>query len=134
MNIYYKRLETFWKSEGCKNANEFAKSLGWERSENIKRLSRNENAKPGLEILEDIAKTYPYFDFNFLITGKKSEEKNLANEPAITTYSCPDCIKKEEEKKVLQDKLHEKEKMVKYCEELLEMYRGKKGNDIANSA
>lgn len=63
-----------------------------------------------------------------------SENNNTVSEPEVTTYSCPDCIQKEKEKKDLEEKLRDKEKIIEQCEELLEMYRGKKGNPIPNSA
>ncbi len=56
---------------GYESANEFAKSLGWTRAENILRLKRegNEKKKPGVEILEDIVKAHPQFNFKYLLTG-----------------------------------------------------------------
>lgn len=71
LNIYYNRLETLWKHMGFDSANEFAKSLGWSRAENILRLKRegNELKKPGVDILEDIMKAHPQFNFQYLLTG-----------------------------------------------------------------
>lgn len=112
---------------GYIDANEFAKSLGWKRAENILRLDRegNENKKPGIDILSDIIKAHPNFDFSFFLTGNKTKIDNTivdaASEPKITTYSCTDCIHKQKEIDALKAALEAKE-------ELLEMYRDKKNN------
>lgn len=89
--------------------------------------------KSGVWLAEEVEMLANYFKKPITYFFEEDEE-NSVNEPEVTTYSCPDCIQKEKEKKDLEEKLRDKEKIIEQCEELLEMYRGKKGNPIANSA
>jgi hypothetical protein len=91
-NIYYERLKKFWESKGFKDANEFAKSLGYDRSENISRLERKGKSGPGIKVLTDIVKKYPDFDFNFFLTGKNQPhtyESTKRSEQAQQTPASP---------------------------------------------
>ncbi len=101
-NIYYERLKEFWESKGFKDANEFAKSLGYSRSENISRLERKGKSGPGIKVLTDIIEKYPDFDFNYFLTGKnqthtyestnRSEQvKQTPASPYRTSCKNPQC-------------------------------------------
>jgi hypothetical protein len=60
------------------------------------------------------------------------DEKNSVDEPGVTTYSCPDCIKKQKEIDRLQKEKDEiKDKYINCLEQL---NNSKGGGHIANSA
>jgi hypothetical protein len=133
-NIYFNRLKELWESMHFEDANCFAKSLGWDRDENILRLNRpgHEEEKPGIKVLLDIAKIYPEFNFNYLLTGNKINHQNTisdedtANDPELKYYNCLECISKQKEIDRLTEELKDKK-------ELLDFYRGKKETPPAYS-
>jgi len=126
VNIYYDRLKAFWESEGYKNANQFANALGYARSQNIKRLDREENGKPGIDLLEAVVKKFPHFNTNYYLTGDErflkekypgiQKIKDTANEPnrdytetmsPVEHCDNPSCLKRiselEQDKQLLID-------------------------------
>jgi hypothetical protein len=60
------------------------------------------------------------------------DDNDLVNEPGVTTYSCPDCIKKQKEIDRLNSDIREVQK--KYIECLEQLAASKGGDHIANSA
>jgi len=68
MDTFKKRLEWLLSKSGL-NPSQFAMKLGYNNSEKISRLLRNEKNKPGFDILNDIANNFE-INLNWLVTGK----------------------------------------------------------------
>ena len=67
MDTFKKRLEWLLSKSGL-NPSQFATKLGYNNSEKISRLFRNEKNKPGFDILNDIANNFE-INLNWLVTG-----------------------------------------------------------------
>lgn len=119
------------------NPTSFGKKLKSSTAENIRRMTLNEKANPGLEILSEIITLYPQVNPSWLLTGTGSmiidskspknysqiESINFSDDPKVTTYSCPDCITKEREIKLLQQ-------TIEALNELLNKYRSESKKEI----
>lgn len=55
---------------------EFAFRLGYTSSEKINRLFRKDGAKPGFDIIEDMANMFVEIDVDWLVTGRGEMLKN----------------------------------------------------------
>lgn len=115
------------------NPNSFGKKLKASTGENIRLLTKNENANPSLDILSEIVTLYPNINSRWFLTGEgemlltegeeqkqyaADEKHNISNEPKITVYSCQDCISKQKEidaLKIAIDALKETNQMLHYC-------------------
>jgi hypothetical protein len=76
MNTFFKRLIQVTEKEGFKNLNDFAlNGLKYDSSSKLNRL-KDENKKPSVEILEDIANKFQNINLHWLVTGKGEIEIN----------------------------------------------------------
>lgn len=64
------QLLQLFEIKGIKNANEFAKRLGYASPEKINRLLRDNNHKPSVDLITDIANMFADININWLLTGK----------------------------------------------------------------
>ncbi|RKR83231.1 phage repressor protein C with HTH and peptisase S24 domain [Mucilaginibacter gracilis] len=64
------RLLLLFKLKGFRNANEFAKHMGYASSEKINRLIRDPNNKPSFDIIEDITNKFEDLNGRWLVTGE----------------------------------------------------------------
>jgi len=123
------------------NPTSFGRRLKSSTAENIRKMTLNENANPGLAILSEILTLYPEINPIWLLTGKGSmtvgadspkiyhqpEIVNFSDDPAVKTYSCPDCIAREKQIKAL-------EQTVEALNELLDKYRAEAKKEAANAS
>lgn len=85
MNVFYTRLVQIAESKGFKSLNDFAlRGLSYESSSKLARL-KNNNAKPSVDILEDISNKFQDINLHWFITGVGSMD--LQNQISIVTDS-----------------------------------------------
>lgn len=75
------------------NGNELATLLGYKNPEKIYRLFRSDNAKPSVDILEDIANKFEDLDLAWLLTGKPSVDPDGNHRPAPVPEAGPGAAK-----------------------------------------
>lgn len=80
------RLEQLIEAEKL-NRRRFAQALGYESPEKIYRLWREDNARPGFDIVEDIARIFDKYSVEWLLTGKGEMLKKPAATPTAKATS-----------------------------------------------
>jgi len=80
------RLSYLMEYKGYSNANEFARAIGYDRSEKIRRIIRYKDKNPSYEILRDIAKKFADINITWLLTGKG----NILLSPELSPELSPD--------------------------------------------
>lgn len=65
----FERMMSFALEEGCKNANDLSKRLGYKSPEKLYRLERDATAKPSADILIDFSKIFENANMNWILTG-----------------------------------------------------------------
>jgi transcriptional regulator with XRE-family HTH domain len=91
---------------------EFASRLGYASSEKINRLFRKDGAKPGFDIVADIANRFVNINVEWLITGRGEMLKGNIAEPEVEQE---DDVSSNYERDILQ-KLTEIERAIRQIE------------------
>lgn len=97
------RLKEFMTYKGI-NASQLAACLGYRSSEKLHRLFREEGAKPGPDVIMDIANQYPELNKEWWLTGKGEMlmlQKEKTYPHTTNSYEPPDA----ELKSMLEDDL-----------------------------
>lgn len=68
------------------NPTRFGAMLGYESSENIRKLMKTPNANPGLKVLGDIVRRFPEINARWLLTGDGDmlDPGPISNKPYLT--------------------------------------------------
>lgn len=94
MEPIVQRLEQFITSQKL-NPNKLSELLGYKNPEKLYRLFRVENAKPSVDILEDISNIFESLNMTWLLTGRGEMLKNSyksAYTPTLTQLKEPENI------------------------------------------
>jgi len=126
----YKKIENYRNSKGY-SEEKMAGIMGLSNRQAYHNMIKNKTMKMTY-FINLINKTDIDLLSFFNLSGN---EFQIANDP------CPECLEKEkklkemeEDLKELEEKIKDKEKIIEQCEELLAIYRDKKGNAVKNSA
>lgn len=79
MSNIFERIMQIAGNHGYKNANELAKALGYKSPEKLYRLERNPDAKPSVDILEDISNLFENANLNWILTGKTAYTPHIVD-------------------------------------------------------
>ena len=99
--IFFNRIEQISDYYGFKSVNNFAKEgLNYSSAEKLYRL-KDENSRPSVDILEDIANKFEFVNMNWFITGRGEMLRNTSK----TDEECKVCLEKDRKICGLQEEL-----------------------------
>lgn len=70
----FERILAYALKEGIDGITALSKVLGYDNAEKLYRLKRNPEAKPSVDILEDVSNKFEFLNMNWVITGKGIED------------------------------------------------------------
>jgi hypothetical protein len=126
---FNKRLLELIKFSG-KSLTAFGKELESTTAENIRKLSKNDNANPSIDIVSEISLKYPQVSVEWLLTGKGNMLRGKAQQQSET---CPQCKEKTDLILTLRNYIAAQEKTINAKDELLDALKDKLDNCDCNT-
>lgn len=94
------------------NPTSLSRKLGYDKSEKISRLTRDENNSPSMEIIQDILNAFPQINARWLLSDE-DDDNMLIKEDRAQYGFCRECIKKDGIIEFLKKECAEKDRRIR---------------------
>lgn len=94
------------------NPTSLSRKLGYDKSEKISRLTRDENNSPSMEIIQDILNAFPQINARWLLQDE-DDDNMLIKEDRVQYGFCKECIKKDGIIEFLKKECAEKDRRIR---------------------